>query len=59
MKRENMTPRDHFFLIYGKLNCDISDVIENYVFQVENNPESEFWKECLEFAKEWKKDNKI
>ena len=54
-----MTPRDHFFLIYGKLNCDISDVIENYVFQVENNPESEFWKECLEFAKEWKKDNKI
>lgn len=59
MKREQMTPRDQFFLMFGKSDCNIKEVIEDYKCTVATNPESEFFKECLEFAKEWKKDNLI
>lgn len=57
MKRNEITPRDHFFLMYGKSGCNIKEVIEDYKCNVLTNTESDFFKECLKIAKNWEKEN--
>jgi hypothetical protein len=52
---KGITPQDHFFLMYGKCDCNFDDVIEEYKCRVANAKDSSFWKECLIIAKEFKK----